>query len=98
MMNFSDRDGFIWLDGKWILWRDANVHLLTNTLHYGLGVFDGIRVYETEHGSAAFRLEDHIDRLFDSAKLVNIKITQDKRTALRAFAWNELIRYTMVSV
>lgn len=82
-MNFSDKDGFIWLDGEWLEWREAKVHLLTNTLHYGLGVFEGIRVYPTAQGSAVFRLEDHISRLYDSAKLVHLKINEDKDTIIK---------------
>lgn len=71
----------IWLDGKLIPWEDANVHVLTHTLHYGLGVFEGIRCYETADGkSAIFRLREHIDRLFDSAKisLMDIKYPREK--------------------
>lgn len=78
-MNFSDKDGFIWLDGEWLPWREAKVHVLTNTLHYGLGVFEGIRVYETSEGSAVFRLQAHLDRLYDSAKLISLEINQDKK-------------------
>lgn len=83
-MSYSDRDGSIWLDGKWLEWRDAKVHLLTNTLHYGLGVFEGIRVYETPAGTAVFRLEEHIERLFNSAKLVHLKINEDKSTLINS--------------
>lgn len=64
----------IWMDGKLVDWSQANVHVLTHTLHYGLGVFEGIRCYMTDKGSAIFRLEDHIKRLFDSAKITGIKI------------------------
>lgn len=83
-MNFSDRDGLIWLDGEWLPWREAKVHVLTNTLHYGLGIFEGIRVYADEigNGSAVFRLEEHINRLYDSAKLVHLKINEDKNTLI----------------
>jgi len=73
-MTFADRDGFIWLDGEWLNWRDAKVHVLTHTLHYGLGVFEGVRAYEAEKGTAIFRLHDHTARLFRSAKIMNIKI------------------------
>ncbi len=60
----------IWLDGEWVKWEDANIHVLTHTLHYGLGVFEGIRCYAGSDGrSAGFRLEEHIKRLFDSAKI-----------------------------
>ncbi len=71
----------IWLDGKMVNWEDANVHILTHTLHYGLGVFEGIRCYECEDGkSAIFRLEEHIDRLYDSAHilLMNIPFPKDE--------------------
>jgi branched-chain amino acid aminotransferase len=59
----------IWMDGRFVDWDDANVHVLTHTLHYGLGVFEGIRCYKTEKGSAIFRLDEHVERLFDSAHI-----------------------------
>jgi branched-chain amino acid aminotransferase len=59
----------IWMDGRFVAWDDANVHVLTHTLHYGLGVFEGIRCYRTEKGSAIFRLDEHVERLFDSAHI-----------------------------
>ncbi len=65
---------YIWMDGKFVRWKDAKVHVLTHTLHYGLGVFEGIRCYNTPDGPAVFRLRDHIKRLFRSAKLVGMKI------------------------
>ena len=65
---------YIWMDGRFVRWRDAKVHVLTHTLHYGLGVFEGIRCYNTPDGPAVFRLRDHIKRLFRSAKLVGMKI------------------------
>ncbi len=65
---------FIWMDGKLVPWEKANVHVLTHTLHYGLGVFEGIRCYKTDKGPAVFRLKDHINRLKDSAKLVGMKL------------------------
>lgn len=64
----------IWMDGRLVDWKNATVHVLTHTLHYGLGVFEGIRCYKGKHGSAVFRLKDHIDRLFGSAHIVQIKI------------------------
>ncbi len=73
-MSFADRDGVIWMDGELIPWRDAKVHVLTHTLHYGLGVFEGVRAYETDAGAAIFRLEDHTKRLFNSAKILNLDI------------------------
>jgi branched-chain amino acid aminotransferase len=62
----------IWMDGKFVDWADANVHILTHTLHYGTGVFEGIRCYKTKKGSAVFRLQEHVDRLFDSCHILNI--------------------------
>ena len=56
-MDFSDRDGFIWMDGELVPWRDANVHVLTHTLHYGMGVFEGARAYNAERGTSVFRTE-----------------------------------------
>jgi len=79
-LSFADRDGVIWLDGELVPWRDAKVHVLTHTLHYGMGVFEGVRAYETDQGAAIFRLEDHTDRLFNSAKILNMSIPFDKDT------------------
>ena len=79
-MSFSDRDGTIWYDGEYVPWRDATTHVLTHTLHYGLGVFEGIRAYETERGTAVFRLQDHTDRFFRSAHILSMKIPYDKDT------------------
>ncbi|MBO68194.1 MAG: branched chain amino acid aminotransferase [Acidiferrobacteraceae bacterium] len=79
-MSFSDRDGFIWLDGEMVPWRDAQVHVLTHTLHYGLGAFEGVRAYSTEKGPAIFRLEDHTDRLFRSAHILGMNMPYDKKT------------------
>jgi len=74
-MAFSDRDGFIWMDGELVDWRDAQTHFLTSSLHYGTGVFEGIRAYETEsNGTCVFRLEDHVRRLFNSAKILHLQI------------------------
>ncbi|MBF0439959.1 MAG: aminotransferase class IV, partial [Magnetococcales bacterium] len=67
-----DKDGKIWMDGKLTEWRDAKVHVLTHTLHYGLGVFEGIRCYKTASGPAIFRLPEHINRLFQSAHILNM--------------------------
>ena len=64
----------IWMNGTLVDWADAKVHVLTHTLHYGTGVFEGIRAYETAGGPAAFRLTDHIERLFDSAKILMMDI------------------------
>jgi len=77
-VDLSKIKGSIWLDGEIIDWQDANVHLLTHTLHYGLGVFEGVRAYSTPKGSSIFRLEDHTDRLFKSAEIVSMKIPFSK--------------------
>lgn len=69
-----DRDGKIWMDGELIDWRDAKVHVLTHTLHYGCGAFEGVRAYLTERGTAIFRLQEHTERLFNSAKILRMKI------------------------
>jgi branched-chain amino acid aminotransferase len=74
----ADRDGVIWLDGELLPWRDARVHLLTHTLHYGLGVFEGVRAYNTDKGAAIFRLQEHTDRLFRSAKIMGMNIPYSK--------------------
>lgn len=70
----------IWMDGRFVNWEDANVHILTHTLHYGLGVFEGIRCYNTSKGPAVFRLKEHVKRLFQSAKifLLEIPFTEDE--------------------
>jgi len=73
-MSFDDRDGYIWMDGKFVDWRDAKVHVLTHTLHYGVGVFEGVRAYATDQGPAIFRLYRHTERLFQSAKIMGMKI------------------------
>ncbi|GAA6136329.1 branched-chain amino acid transaminase [Arenicella sp. 4NH20-0111] len=73
-MSFDDRDGFIWMDGEYVDWRDAKVHVLTHTLHYGVGVFEGVRAYATDNGPAIFRLDRHTERLQQSAKIMGMKI------------------------
>ena len=77
-MSMADRDGFIWYDGKLVPWREANTHVLTHTLHYGLGVFEGVRCYQTASGPAIFRLRDHTDRLYRSAQIFGMKIPYEK--------------------
>ena len=79
-MSFSDRDGVIWFDGQMVPWREAQVHVLTHTLHYGLGVFEGVRAYQTERGTAIFRLEDHTRRFFRSAHILGMPIPYDEKT------------------
>lgn len=76
--SMADRDGLIWLDGQMIDWRDAKVHVLTHTLHYGMGVFEGVRAYPTDKGAAIFRLQEHTDRLFRSAHILGMKIPFSK--------------------
>ena len=73
-MSMANRDGFIWMDGQLVPWRDAKIHVLTHTLHYGMGVFEGVRAYKTEKGTAIFRLQEHTKRLFNSAKIFQMKI------------------------
>lgn len=73
-MSYADRDGVIWMDGTMVPWRDANVHVLTHSLHYGVGAFEGIRAYKTPTGTAIFRLDDHVRRLFDSAHILEMKM------------------------
>ena len=73
-MSMADRDGKIWFDGKMVDWRDAKIHVLSHTLHYGCGAFEGVRAYKTEQGTAIFRLQEHTQRLFNSAKILRMKI------------------------
>ncbi len=79
-MSMADRDGVIWFDGEMVPWRDAKVHVLTHTLHYGMGVFEGLRAYPTDRGTAIYRLNAHTDRLFRSAHILAMKIPFDKAT------------------
>ena len=79
-MSMSDRDGFIWYDGKLVDWRDATTHVLTHTLHYGMGAFEGVRAYKTAKGTAIFRLKEHTDRLFGSAHIFMMQMPYDKDT------------------
>lgn len=76
--SLADRDGVIWFDGELVPWRDARVHVLTHTLHYGLGVFEGVRAYATDQGPAIFRLREHTDRLFRSAHILGMQIPWSK--------------------
>jgi branched-chain amino acid aminotransferase len=78
--NFADRDGRIWMDGELVEWRDARIHVLTHTLHYGMGVFEGVRAYRTrDRGGCIFRLAEHTDRLFDSAHILRMEIPWSKQ-------------------
>jgi branched-chain amino acid aminotransferase len=80
----ADRDGVIWYDGKMVPWREATTHVLTHTLHYGMGVFEGVRAYKTDKGTAIFRLQEHTDRLFRSAHILGMKMPFDKATIAEA--------------
>jgi len=83
-MSMADLDGVIWYDGKMVPWRNATTHVLTHSLHYGLAVFEGLRAYETSDGTAIFRLEEHINRLYDSAHIYMMKIPYERETLLEA--------------
>lgn len=83
-MSMSDRDGFIWQDGKLVPWREATTHVLTHSLHYGLAVFEGLRAYKTDRGPAIFRLKEHTDRLFNSAHIYRMEIPFDRETLMAA--------------
>ena len=92
--SFADRDGAIWMNGDMVDWRDAKVHVLTHTLHYGVGVFEGVRAYDTSNGPCIFRLHDHTRRLFDSAQILRLDIPfseSDLNAAQKdVFAFNDL--------
>ena len=77
-MSMAERDGWIWFDGEMVPWRDATTHVLTHTLHYGMGVFEGVRCYKTVDGPAIFRLRDHTNRLFNSAHIYQMKLPFSK--------------------
>ncbi|MGC8507052.1 MAG: branched-chain amino acid transaminase [Thiomonas sp.] len=82
--SMSDRDGKIWMDGQLVEWRDAKVHVLTHTLHYGCGAFEGVRAYKTDKGTAIFRLREHTERLFNSAKILRMDIPFTVEQAMQA--------------
>lgn len=83
--SMADRDGFIWMDGAMVDWRDAKIHVLTHTLHYGMGVFEGVRAYETHDGrTAIFRLHDHTRRLLNSAKIFQLEIPYSMEELVQA--------------
>lgn len=84
MATMADRDGLIWLDGEMVPWREARVHVLTHTLHYGMGVFEGVRAYKTSRGAAIFRLAEHTDRLFNSAHILGMPMPWDRATLNQA--------------
>jgi branched-chain amino acid aminotransferase len=83
-MSMSDRDGFIWYDGKLVPWREASTHVLTHSLHYGMGVFEGVRAYKTDSSTAIFRLKEHTDRLFNSAHIFGMKIPFSREQIMEA--------------
>ena len=83
-MSMADKDGFIWFDGKLVPWREANIHVLTHSLHYGLAVFEGLRTYNTVDGPAIFRLPEHTERWFNSAKIYMMKMPYDVDTLMAA--------------
>jgi len=83
-MSMADRDGHIWYDGKLVPWRDANTHVLTHSLHYGLAVFEGLRAYNTAAGTAIFRLKEHTERLFNSAHIYMMKIPYTREEIMDA--------------
>ena len=82
--SMADRDGKIWMDGQMVEWRDAKIHVLTHTLHYGCGAFEGVRAYKTAQGTAIFRLEEHTERLFNSAKILRMKIPFTQKEVMEA--------------
>ena len=83
-MSMADRDGKIWKDGQMVDWRDATLHMLTHSLHYGMAVFEGVRAYNTTNGTAIFRLKEHTQRLFNSAKIFQMKVPFDMDTIMNA--------------
>lgn len=83
-MSMADRDGVIWYDGKLVPWREATTHVLTHTLHYGMGVFEGVRAYKTDRGTAIFRLREHTDRLYASAHIFMMQIPYDREVLMEA--------------
>lgn len=82
--DFADRDGWIWQNGSLVPWRDAKVHVLTHTLHYGVGVFEGVRAYDTPEGPSIFRLNEHTNRLFNSAHILGFTIPYSKEEVSEA--------------
>ena len=83
-MSMADRDGLIWFDGKMVDWRDATLHMLTHSLHYGMAVFEGVRAYKTIDGTAIFLLREHTQRLYNSAKIFQMAIPFDFDTLIEA--------------
>ncbi|WP_370262545.1 branched-chain amino acid transaminase [Limnobacter sp.] len=83
-MSMADRDGFIWFNGKLVPWREAQIHVLTHSLHYGLSVFEGERAYKTDKGPAIFRLKEHTDRLFNSAHIYRMAMPYTREQVMEA--------------
>lgn len=83
-MSMSDRDGFIWFDGEMVPWREANIHVLTHTLHYGMGAFEGVRAYHADQGTAIFALEAHTNRLIDSCKILGMDMPYSRQQLIDA--------------
>jgi len=83
-MSMADRDGLIWFDGKMVDWRDAKLHVLTHSLHYGMAVFEGVRAYQTPAGTAIFRLAEHTRRFFNSAKIFQMQIPYTPEQLMQA--------------
>lgn len=84
MSSMANRDGKVWLDGEIVDWRDTKIHVLTHTLHYGCGAFEGVRAYETDRGTAIFRLEEHTTRFFNSAKLLRMPMPFNREVVIEA--------------
>ena len=95
-MDLSKINGEIWFDGQLIDWQNANTHVLTHTLHYGLGVFEGVRAYGTQKGPSIFRLKDHTERLFRSAETVNMEIPYSKEEINNAHL--EVIKLSLIHI
>ena len=83
-MGMHDREGKIWMDGQMVEWQDAKIHVLSHTLHYGCGAFEGVRAYKTVDGTAIFRLREHTERLFNSAKILRMKIPFTQEQVMQA--------------
>jgi branched-chain amino acid aminotransferase len=83
-MSMSDQDGFIWFDGELVPWREAKIHVLTHTLHYGMGAFEGVRAYHADQGTAIFALEAHTNRLIDSCKILGMQMPYSRQELIDA--------------
>ena len=83
-MSYASREGTIWMDGKKLQWQNANIHILTHSLHYGVAAFEGIRAYETDKGTAIFRLSDHVKRLFQTAHILGMEVPYSEKEISKA--------------